>query len=120
MLDFCGEHGIAAEVEIIRTERAFHGRVWDVYRAATPAEFRRLTATTFLITAAILIQEVVLGYEVYLLTRAETYVTFAHHRGWTVERYAAWLRRSLRSAVDGPPASTNGGSAPPAPKLGTM
>jgi len=58
--------------------------------------------------------------EVYLLTRAETYVTFAQHRGWTVERYAAWLRRSLRTAVDGPPASTDGGSVPPAPDLGTL
>jgi len=57
---------------------------------------------------------------VYLLTRAETYVTFAQHRGWTVERYAAWLRRSLRTAVDGPPAAANGGRVPPAPKLGTM
>jgi AcrR family transcriptional regulator len=41
--------------------------------------------------------------EVYLLTRAETYQTFAEHRGWTPDRYAAWLRRSLRAAVDGPP-----------------
>lgn len=39
--------------------------------------------------------------EVYLLTRAETYLTLAQHRGWTTERYAAWLRRSLRAAVDG-------------------
>ena len=39
--------------------------------------------------------------EVYLLTRAETYQTLAQHRGWSVERYAAWLRRSLRAAVDG-------------------
>ena len=44
--------------------------------------------------------------EVYLLTRSETYVTFAHHRGWSVERYAAWLRRSLRAAVDGPSATS--------------
>lgn len=42
--------------------------------------------------------------EVYLLTRAETYMTLAQHRGWSVERYAAWLRRSLRAAVDGPAA----------------
>lgn len=40
--------------------------------------------------------------EVYLLTRAETYATLAQHRGWSVERYAAWLRRSLRAALDGP------------------
>jgi AcrR family transcriptional regulator len=40
--------------------------------------------------------------EVYLLTRAETYLVLAQHRGWTVERYAAWLRRSLRAAVAGP------------------
>ncbi|MCF6378858.1 TetR/AcrR family transcriptional regulator [Nocardioides KLBMP 9356] len=39
--------------------------------------------------------------EVYLLTRAETYQTLAEHRGWTPERYTAWLRRSLRAAVDG-------------------
>lgn len=38
--------------------------------------------------------------EVYLLTRAEVYQTLAQHRGWTIERYAAWLRRSLRAAVD--------------------
>jgi AcrR family transcriptional regulator len=40
--------------------------------------------------------------EVYLLTRAETWVTLAQHRGWSAERYAAWLRRSLRTATDGP------------------
>lgn len=39
--------------------------------------------------------------EFYVLTRAETWLTFAQHRDWTPERYAAWLRRSLRSAVDG-------------------
>ena len=41
----------------------------DPYAALRYPEFRRLTATTFLITAAILIQEVALGYEVYLITR---------------------------------------------------
>jgi MFS family permease len=41
----------------------------DPYAALRYPEFRRLTAATFLITAAILIQEVVLGYEVYLITR---------------------------------------------------
>jgi MFS family permease len=44
-----------------------HGR--DPYAALRYPEFRRLTAQTVLITVAILIQEVVLGYEVYLLTR---------------------------------------------------
>jgi MFS family permease len=44
-----------------------HGR--DPYAALRYPEFRRLTATTFLITVAILVQAVVLGYEVYLLTR---------------------------------------------------
>ncbi|MBS2939243.1 TetR family transcriptional regulator [Nocardioides sp. J2M5] len=39
--------------------------------------------------------------EVYLLTRAESYVILAQHRGWSIERYAAWLRRSVRAAVDG-------------------
>ena len=58
--------------------------------------------------------------EVYLLTRAETYLTFAQHRGWTVERYAAWLRRSLRQAVDGPPAASGDGRVPADPELGTM
>ncbi|GIN04401.1 hypothetical protein Pve01_60590 [Planomonospora venezuelensis] len=66
--------------------------------------------------------------EVYLLTRAETYLTLAQHRGWTVERYAAWLRRSLRTAVDGAtdgptggrPSSSIGGSVPPGPELGTI
>jgi MFS family permease len=43
--------------------------VRDPYAALRYPEFRRLIATTFLITAAILIQEVVLGYEVYLITR---------------------------------------------------
>jgi len=37
--------------------------------------------------------------EVYLLTRAETYLTFVDQRGWSRERYAAWLRRSIRAAV---------------------
>jgi MFS family permease len=41
----------------------------DPYAALRYPEFRRLTFATFLITAAILVQEVVLGYEVYLLTR---------------------------------------------------
>ena len=39
--------------------------------------------------------------EFYVLTRAETWLTFAQHRDWTPERYAAWLRRTLRAAVDG-------------------
>lgn len=37
--------------------------------------------------------------EVCLLTRAETYLTLVGERGWSVERYARWLRRSLRAAV---------------------
>lgn len=37
--------------------------------------------------------------EVYLLTRAETYLTLVQGRGWPVERYAAWLRRALVRAV---------------------
>ena len=37
--------------------------------------------------------------EVYVLTLAETYLAFVQQRGWSVERYAAWLRRSLRAAV---------------------
>lgn len=41
----------------------------DPYAALRYPEFRRLTAATFLITAAILVQQVVLGYEVYLITR---------------------------------------------------
>jgi MFS family permease len=41
----------------------------DPYAALRYPEFRRLIAATFLITAAILVQEVVLGYEVYLITR---------------------------------------------------
>lgn len=40
--------------------------------------------------------------EVYLLTLSETYATLAQHCGWTVERYAAWLRRSIRAALAGP------------------
>lgn len=41
----------------------------DPYAALRFPEFRRLVTATFLLTAAILVQEVVLGYEVYLLTR---------------------------------------------------
>jgi MFS family permease len=41
----------------------------DPYAALRYPEFRRLTFATFLITAAILVQQVALGYEVYLLTR---------------------------------------------------
>ena len=41
----------------------------DPYAALRYPEFRRLVSATFLITVAILIQEVLLGYEVYLLTR---------------------------------------------------
>ncbi|GAA1926278.1 TetR family transcriptional regulator [Nocardioides hwasunensis] len=37
--------------------------------------------------------------EVYLLTRAETYLTLVPHRGWSRERFTAWLRRSLVAAV---------------------
>lgn len=44
-------------------------RPHDPYAALRYPEFRRLVFATFLITAAILVQEVVLGYEVYLLTR---------------------------------------------------
>lgn len=41
----------------------------DPFAALRYPEFRRLTGATFLITAAILIQEVLLGYEMYLITR---------------------------------------------------
>ena len=41
----------------------------DPYAALRYPEFRRLVSATFLLTAAILVQEVVLGYEIYLLTR---------------------------------------------------
>jgi AcrR family transcriptional regulator len=37
--------------------------------------------------------------EVYVLTLAETYLAFVQQRGWSVERYAVWLRRSLSAAV---------------------
>lgn len=37
--------------------------------------------------------------EVYLLLLAETYLTFTRNRGWTDERYRAWLRRSLAAVV---------------------
>ena len=37
--------------------------------------------------------------EIVLLTRAETYLTLADERGWSVARYAAWLRRSIARAV---------------------
>lgn len=38
--------------------------------------------------------------EVYLLLRSETYLALVRRRGWSQERYAAWLRRSLVAAVD--------------------
>lgn len=53
--------------------------------------------------------------EVYLLTRAETYLVLVQHRGWTVERYAAWLRRSIRTAVTGSSAAADDESVPVAP-----
>lgn len=37
--------------------------------------------------------------ELVVLTRGETYLTFASELGWTVARYAAWLRRSIARAV---------------------
>jgi hypothetical protein len=37
--------------------------------------------------------------ELVVLTRAETYLTLAEELGWTVARYAAWLRRSIARAV---------------------
>lgn len=49
--------------------------------------------------------------EVYLLTRAETYQTLVQHRGWTLERYAAWLRRSLRAAVAAPSSDATAGNS---------
>ncbi|WP_162254128.1 TetR/AcrR family transcriptional regulator [Nocardioides sp. Soil774] len=39
--------------------------------------------------------------EVVVLTRGETYLVFAAELGWTRERYAAWLRRSIDAAVTG-------------------
>src|SRR5581483_5049533 len=41
----------------------------DPYAALRYGEFRSLITATFLITSAILIQEVVIGYELYLITR---------------------------------------------------
>ena len=37
--------------------------------------------------------------EVYHLLLAETYLTFTRSRGWSDERYRAWLTRSLEAAV---------------------
>lgn len=37
--------------------------------------------------------------EVVVLTRGETYLTFAVELGWTVARYREWLRRSIARAV---------------------
>jgi len=44
--------------------------------------------------------------ELYVLTRAETYLTFVEQRGWTRERYAAWLRRAIRAVVAAPTGPT--------------
>lgn len=40
---------------------------------------------------------------IYVLTRGEGYLILRRHRGWTRERYAAWLRRSIRAALAPPP-----------------
>lgn len=40
--------------------------------------------------------------ELYVLTLAEVDLTLRRHRGWTRERYAAWLRRSIRAALAPP------------------
>ena len=37
--------------------------------------------------------------EVVVLTRAETFLTFSDELGWSVPRYAAWLRRALGRIV---------------------
>ena len=37
--------------------------------------------------------------EIYALTRAEVYLALVHQRGWSRERYAAWLRRALGAAL---------------------
>lgn len=37
--------------------------------------------------------------EVYVLTRSETYLALVQQRGWSLDRYAAWLRRALVRAV---------------------
>ena len=37
--------------------------------------------------------------EIYALTRAEVYLALVHQRGWSRDRYAAWLRRALRAAL---------------------
>lgn len=37
--------------------------------------------------------------EVVLLTRSETYLTLSAELGWTVERYASWLRRAIARVV---------------------
>ncbi len=39
---------------------------------------------------------------VYALTRAEVYLALVQHRGWTPERYRAWLRRVLVEALERP------------------
>lgn len=39
--------------------------------------------------------------EIVVLTRSETYLVLSDELGWTVERYAAWLRRTIAAAVAG-------------------
>ena len=52
----------------------------------------------------------------WLLTcSAETYLVLVRHRGWSVERYAAWLERSIRTAVAGSSAASVDESVPVAP-----
>lgn len=38
--------------------------------------------------------------EIVVLTRSETYLVLSGELGWSVERYAAWLRRRIARAVD--------------------
>ncbi len=39
--------------------------------------------------------------EIVVLTRSETYLVLSAELGWSVERYAAWLRRTIAAAVAG-------------------
>lgn len=87
----------------------------DPYAALRYPEFRRLTFATFLITAGILIQEVVLGYELYLITRdplalglfglveAIPFISLALFGGHLADRYEKLrlMRQSLAVIVLG-------------------
>jgi AcrR family transcriptional regulator len=69
----------------------------DAVRSSRDAHARSTAAAVRLLAGADASADAV--DEVYVLTRAETYLAFVTQRGWDTERYAAWLRRVLPEAI---------------------